>query len=120
MQFLLSFLAFAAVIACVQSFQLGRHHKVLRTQSIKLGNTIYDATNSLLTAAAEVAEKSDSYVYGTVNAPSWVLPVGAVFAILTAAIPILLRPGEKALDQQRINEETTNTQFNKRKNKDLL
>ena len=72
---------------------------------------------ALLTAVAEA--KPDDYIYGAVAAPSWALPLGAVLAILTAAIPILLRPGEKALDQQRIDEETTNNTFNKRRNKDL-
>lgn len=75
--------------------------------------------SSLMTAAV-VEAKPDGYTYGAVSAPDWVLPVGAVLAILTAAVPILLRPGEKALDQQRIDEKTTNNQFNKRRNKDLL
>lgn len=73
---------------------------------------------SILTAV-EVAEKPDDYVYGAVNAPGWVLPLGAVLVIATAAIPILLRPGESALEQQRRNEEETGTTFNKRKNEDL-
>ncbi|CAM9603885.1 unnamed protein product [Choristocarpus tenellus] len=34
---------------------------------------------------------------GTVNAPGWVLPLGAVLVILTAgAIPLLLKPGDDA------------------------
>eukprot|EP01038_Epipyxis_sp_PR26KG_P008111 gene8111-10986_t len=74
-----------------------------------------DAIYSLILADAE-----SSYKYGEVVAPSWVLPVGAVLVILTAAIPILLRPGEKALEQQRENERTTNSKFNKRSGKDLL
>jgi hypothetical protein len=44
-----------------------------------------------------LADAESSYKYGEVVAPSWVLPVGAILVILTAAIPILLRPGEKAL-----------------------
>ena len=74
--------------------------------------------SSLVTAAVQEA-KPDDYVYGAVSAPSWVLPVGCVFVVLSAGIPILLRPGEKALEQQRIDEEQTNNQFNKRQNKDL-
>ena len=42
---------------------------------------------------------------GSVNAPGWVLPVGAFAVIVTAALPILLRPGEEALEQQRIDED---------------
>ena len=75
-------------------------------------------TSSIL-SAAEAVDKPDDYVYGAVNAPGWVLPLGAVLVIATAAIPILLRPGENALEQQRINEEKTGTTFNKRKNKEL-
>ena len=46
-----------------------------------------------LIIAAE-AVKPDGYVYGSVAAPAWALPVGCFLAILTAAIPFLLRPGE--------------------------
>lgn len=78
---------------------------------------ISQATTLLTSAIAEA--KPDDYVYGAVSAPSWVLPVGCVFVVLSAGIPILLRPGEKALEQQRADEESTNNQFNKRRNKDL-
>ena len=71
----------------------------------------------LLSAAA--SEKGADYVYGAVSAPDWALPLGAVLVILTAALPILLKPGEAALDQQRENEAQTGSEFNKRKNKDL-
>lgn len=72
---------------------------------------------SLLTSAAEQQSADvDRVVYGSVNAPSWVLPVCSLLAILSAAIPILLRPGEKALEEQRVNEEITGNQFNKKKN----
>jgi hypothetical protein len=67
---------------------------------------------SLLTA---IESKPDDYVYGAVSAPDWVLPAAAVLAILTAAIPILLRPGEKALEEQRNNESITNNKFNKKR-----
>ena len=42
---------------------------------------------------------------GSVNAPGWVLPAGAALVILTAAVPILLQPGEEALEQQRLDED---------------
>jgi hypothetical protein len=34
-------------------------------------------------------------VYGSVNAPAWALPLGAVIVIASAALPALLSPGEK-------------------------
>ena len=51
----------------------------------------------ILATTAAVQQKPDDYVYGAVAAPGWALPVGALLAILTAAIPVLLRPGEEAL-----------------------
>ena len=48
-----------------------------------------------IAAASEAVAKPDGYVYGAVAAPGWALPVGAVLVILTAALPILLRPGEQ-------------------------
>ena len=65
------------------------------------------------------AEKGADYTYGAVAAPGWALPLGAVLVILTAAIPILLKPGEAALDQQRENEKITGSEFNKNKGKGL-
>mmetsp|Transcript_70082 Transcript_70082/g.196107 ORF Transcript_70082/g.196107 Transcript_70082/m.196107 type:complete len:119 (-) Transcript_70082:1543-1899(-) len=56
--------------------------------------------------AIAAAAASDGYEYGAVNAPGWVLPVGALAVILTAAVPVLLSPGEEALEQQRVDEET--------------
>lgn len=76
------------------------------------------SSSTLLSVVTQTAKPAD-YEYGAVAAPSWVLPVAAVLVILTAAIPILLRPGEQALDQQRVDEESTNNQFNRRKKKDL-
>ena len=64
-------------------------------------------------------QQSQHNTDGAVAAPSWALPLGAVLVILTAAIPILLKPGEAALEQQRENEAATNSEFNKRKGKGL-
>eukprot|EP00607_Mallomonas_marina_P005966 CAMPEP_0182427480 /NCGR_PEP_ID=MMETSP1167-20130531/17560_1 /TAXON_ID=2988 /ORGANISM="Mallomonas Sp, Strain CCMP3275" /LENGTH=82 /DNA_ID=CAMNT_0024609745 /DNA_START=184 /DNA_END=432 /DNA_ORIENTATION=+ len=69
-----------------------------------------DVYTSLLTAAADVA-KPDDYVYGAVAAPAWALPLGAVLIIATAALPILLKPGEEALEQQRLDEATKGSAF---------
>merc|ERR1719217_942117 len=57
-------------------------------------------------AIAKASSAADGYEYGAVNAPGWVLPAGAIAVILTAAVPVLLSPGEEALEQQRIDEET--------------
>ena len=73
--------------------------------------------SSLISEAVE--SKSADYVYGAVAAPGWALPLGSLLIIATAALPALLRPGEAALEQQRENEEVTNSQFNKRRGKDL-
>eukprot|EP01035_Chromulina_nebulosa_P019544 gene19544-25442_t len=63
--------------------------------------------------------KDNDYVYGAVAAPDWILPVGSVLVVLTAAIPVLLKPGEEALNQQRIDETTVGSEFNKKKKKDV-
>ena len=80
------------------------------------GQHLFDTCVSLPSTLLTAAVKGDpDYVYGAVSSPDWVLPVGAVAVILTAAIPILLRPGEAALEQQRDNEAATGSEFNKRK-----
>ena len=73
--------------------------------------------SSLLTALEEA--KPDDYVYGAVAAPPLVPILGAVVVILLAGVPILLAPGEKALEEQRANEAAKKTPFNSRKDKDL-
>lgn len=71
---------------------------------------------SFLTAA----EKPAGYEYGAVNAPDWALPLAAVLIIGSAAIPLILAPGEKALEQQRDNEETKGVKFGRKpRNEDL-
>lgn len=69
---------------------------------------------SLLLSVADA--KPDDYVYGAVAAPDFALPLGAVLIISIAGIPALLSGGEKALDQQRVDEETRGVKFG-RKNK---
>jgi hypothetical protein len=70
-----------------------------------------------LVAVAEVA-KPDGYQYGAVAAPDWALPVGAFAVVLLAGIPILLAPGEKALDTQRENEATKGVKFGRKPRND--
>mmetsp|Transcript_8156 Transcript_8156/g.17665 ORF Transcript_8156/g.17665 Transcript_8156/m.17665 type:complete len:141 (-) Transcript_8156:272-694(-) len=52
---------------------------------------------------AAVAE-GDDYEYGAVDAPIGLAWAAGLLAILTAAVPVLLQGGEKALEQQRIDE----------------
>jgi hypothetical protein len=60
--------------------------------------------SSLITAAAEVvASKPADYVYGAVEAPPVVPIIGAILAILTAAVPFLLKPGEDVSLGQRVS-----------------
>ena len=58
-------------------------------------------SNPLVSLAAETAEE---YEYGAVDAPIGLAVGAGILAILTAAVPILLRPGEKALDEMRERE----------------
>ena len=72
---------------------------------------------NLLVALEEA--KPDDYVYGSVNAPSFVLPLAAFGVVALAAIPFLLAPGEEALAKQREDEAAKGAEFNSRKNRDL-
>lgn len=56
------------------------------------------------TLLAEIVDAEGERTYGAVDAPGWVLPVGAVVVIGTSLLPILLAPGEKALEKMRENE----------------
>jgi hypothetical protein len=78
-------------------------------------NTVLNALSGLDTLVMAVAEaKPDGYVYGAVSAPSWALPLGLVLVIATGAIPLLLSPGEKALETQRENEDTKGVKFGRK------
>jgi len=69
------------------------------------------------TSLIEAAAKPEGYVYGAVEAPGWALPLGLVLIVSVAAVPLLLAPGEKALDAQRENEDIKGVKFG-RKQKD--
>ena len=56
------------------------------------------AVTSLL---AEIVDENGERVYGAVEAPGWVVPVGGLLAILTALLPVLLAPGDEAFRRQR-------------------
>ena len=81
----------------------------------KAQRTQLNALPGLDTLVMAVAEaKPDGYVYGAVSAPSWALPLGLVLIIATGAIPLLLSPGEKALETQRENEDTKGVKFGRK------
>lgn len=53
------------------------------------------------TLIAEILDADGERVYGAVEAPGWVVPVGGLLAILTALLPVLLAPGDDAFQRQR-------------------
>lgn len=73
----------------------------------KLSNaaTVAAATITTATLASPLAAlaEDDEYVYGAVNAPGGIgLAAGlGVLAILTAAVPVVLAPGEDAFNEMK-------------------
>jgi hypothetical protein len=113
MKSILIIICFAALtVSVANALLLPRSVQFVKQRSLKLSSF-----DQAVLIAAEVATKPDGYVYGAVSAPDWVLPAGlalliiiayeflpffvtenfkgAVFAILTAALPVLLSSGEK-------------------------
>jgi hypothetical protein len=84
------------------------HHNcnnIIHTPMV-LGTTIATAlSTSPLAAFAEQAD--DEYVYGAVNAPGGIglAAVLGVLAILTAAVPVILAPGEDAFNEMKDRDE---------------
>ena len=79
----------------------------------KISNAATVAAASLTTAAiatplAALAEQDDDYVYGAVAAPGGLgLAAGlGVLAILTAAVPAVLAPGEDAFNEMKERDES--------------
>lgn len=62
-------------------------------------------------ASIPMAALAEDYEYGAVAAPGWVLPLGAVLAIATALLPLVLRAGD---DAQREMAERDSDSFGKR------
>jgi hypothetical protein len=56
-------------------------------------------------------------MYGAVEAPGWVLPLGAFAAVLTALLPVLLSPGEEAFNRQQSDEEAVANEFGRSRRK---
>ncbi len=74
-----------------------------------LGATIATATVLSTSPLAALAEQAadDEYVYGAVNAPGGIglAAVLGVLAILTAAVPVILAPGEDAFNEMKKKDE---------------
>jgi len=60
---------------------------------------------------AEIVDGDGERVYGAVEAPAWVAPLGGIAAIGTALLPIALAPGEEAFSRQQGDEKTVNAKF---------
>lgn len=84
-------------------------------------NVAAAATAALLSSnllpLVSFAAEAEEYEYGAVDAPIGLAVGAGILAILTAAVPILLRPGEKALDEMREREGNA---FGTGKTKDTL
>lgn len=83
-----------ALFFIISQLQLCSGFVQIRTRALMKPIAAFDF-NSIIVTAIEVAEKADDYQYGAVAAPGWALPLGAVLVIATAAIPVLLKPGEE-------------------------
>ena len=70
-----------AIFASVDAF----HRPLLRPQTSSTRRHVWLPVNTLVVAVTQAA---GDVVYGSVNAPSWALPLGAVIVIATAAIPV--------------------------------
>ena len=104
--FTFSLLLLVVCFTASQAFSTLPSTRLVRKSSLNLDiNTISD----LLLAGGSTTD--DGIVYGSVQAPSFVPFVGAFFVIILAGLPALLSSGEKALEQQRLDEESKGNQF---------
>ena len=70
-----------------------------------------------LNLLAEVIDATGERVYGAVDAPVWVAPVGGIAVIATALLPVLLAPGDEAFRRQQGDEAEVNNRFGKSRNR---
>merc|ERR1711871_561960 len=105
-----SFILFLLVyIATTQAFSALPHSRLLRKPSSSLQMLDISSISDIVLAGGSTTE--DGIVYGSVNAPNFVPFVGAFFVIILAGLPALLTSGEKALEQQRLDEESKGNVF---------
>ena len=98
--------ATATGLAPVSSSRVARSTAVPRALSPYAKVAAAMAAFSPLAALAE-----EEYEYGAVDAPAWVLPVGALLVIATALLPLALRAGD---DAQREMAERDSDSFGKK------
>ena len=72
--------------------------------SMLLPETLSADLLSTANLLAEIIDETGERVYGAVDAPGWVAPVGGITVILTALLPVVLAPGEQAFNRQQGDE----------------
>jgi hypothetical protein len=65
------------------------------------------ATAAIVASPWAAVAVEDNYEYGAVDAPIGIAVAAGLLAILTAAVPVLLSPGEKAFEEMRERDEKT-------------
>lgn len=75
-------------------------------RAVALPKAVVGASVSLAPLAA-LAEEAADIDYGSVNAPNFILPLGALLAILTALLPVLLRAGDDAAKEMQERDRDT-------------
>eukprot|EP00546_Thalassionema_frauenfeldii_P006656 CAMPEP_0178913060 /NCGR_PEP_ID=MMETSP0786-20121207/10624_1 /TAXON_ID=186022 /ORGANISM="Thalassionema frauenfeldii, Strain CCMP 1798" /LENGTH=134 /DNA_ID=CAMNT_0020585743 /DNA_START=79 /DNA_END=483 /DNA_ORIENTATION=+ len=84
-----------------------KFHEVATSVATSVAITFYASP------LAALAEEADNYEYGAVDAPIGLAWGAGILAILTAGVPVLLQGGEKALEQQRLDEASRGATFGK-------
>lgn len=97
----------AAFVAAPQPLRATSARRVAASPTAVLEHFDLSTINLL----AEILDDQGERAYGSVEAPGWVLPLGAVLAIGTSLLPILLSPGEEAFQQQQSDEAETKGLF---------
>mmetsp|Transcript_25948 Transcript_25948/g.70169 ORF Transcript_25948/g.70169 Transcript_25948/m.70169 type:complete len:120 (-) Transcript_25948:695-1054(-) len=75
--------------------------------SPKVAATAFAVQVAPLAAFAEEVMQNEDIDYGSVSAPNFILPLGAVLAILTALLPIFLRAGDDAAREMQQRDSGT-------------
>ena len=104
---MLRFLACALLAASANAFVASRAPLPSSTRAAASPSMLLSPDQQLaaMTLLAEVIDSDGERIYGAVDAPGWVAPVGALAAIGTALIPVLLAPGQEAFEGQRVDEQ---------------